>query len=58
VLQTVPQAVPAVVQDATGQQWRVTDITGASALVSIFMMGAFAILAWIRLVNQEKAAIN
>ena len=54
VLQTVPKAVPAIVLDSTGKPWRVADITGASALVSIFVMGAFSVLAWTRLVEQEK----
>jgi putative membrane protein len=58
VLQVIPRAVPAVVQDSTGKPWRVADITGASALVSIFVMGAFSVLAWIRLIEQEKAAID
>jgi putative membrane protein len=47
--------VPEFVADPTGRQWRVEAITGASALVSIFVMGAFAAIAWIRLVEQEQA---
>lgn len=47
LLQPLPHAVPAVVQDPTGKQWQVADITAASALVSVFVMGAFAALAWI-----------
>jgi putative membrane protein len=47
LLQAIPPAVPAVVQDPTGKQWRATDITAASALVSVFVMGAFAAMAWI-----------
>jgi len=58
VLQTVRRPDPAVVQDPTGHLWRIADITGASALVSIFVMGAFAVLAWIRLVEQEKGATD
>ena len=58
VLQVIPQAAPAVVQDATGNAWRAADITGASALVSIFVMGAFAVLAWVRLAELEKAATD
>ena len=27
--------------------WKVSEITGACALVSIFSMGAFALLAWV-----------
>jgi hypothetical protein len=44
-----------LVRDPSGQLWRVADITAASALVSIFAMGAFAVLAWIRS-NQERIA--
>jgi putative membrane protein len=44
---------PSVVADPAGVQWRVHDITAASALVSIFVMGAFAVIAWIRLAGQE-----
>ncbi|MGB7822728.1 MAG: hypothetical protein WBL22_11100, partial [Candidatus Sulfotelmatobacter sp.] len=33
--------------------WKVSDITGACALVSIFLMGAFAVLAWMRLADQN-----
>ena len=48
----------AVVQDPTGHAWRVADITAASALVSIFGMGAFAVVAWIRLNQQQTAATD
>jgi len=58
VLQTSSHLAPAVVQDPTGTLWRVVDITGASALVSIFVMGAFMMVAWIRLVEQEKSATD
>jgi putative membrane protein len=44
-----------LVRVPSGQLWRVADITAASALVSIFAMGAFAVLAWIRS-NQERIA--
>jgi hypothetical protein len=47
VLQTLVHANPAVVQDPTGRQWLAADIIAASALVSVFVMGAFATLAWI-----------
>jgi uncharacterized membrane protein len=49
LLLIIPQAGPSVVSDPAGAQWKVSDITGASALVSIFVMGAFALLAWVRL---------
>jgi uncharacterized membrane protein len=53
VLQTIPHAVPAVVQDPTGHTWVAAEITAASALVSIFVMGAFAAIAWVRLAEFE-----
>jgi putative membrane protein len=58
VLQVLPAPVPAVVQDPTGRAWRVADITGASALVSIFVMGSFAALAWVRMARRERDAID
>ena len=54
VLQTAHRADPAFLQDPAGRMWRVADITAASALVSIFVMGAFAALAWIKIAKQEK----
>jgi hypothetical protein len=58
VLQAVSTRAPAVVQDPTGQQWRYADIAGASALVSIFVMGGFAAIAWVRLAEQEKSSTD
>ena len=46
----------AVVSDGSGATWNVRDIVGASALVSIFTMGAFALLAWIRLKERTAEA--
>jgi putative membrane protein len=54
VLQTLRRPDAAFVQDPAGHWWRVVDITAASALVSIFVMGAFAALAWTKLVKQQK----
>jgi putative membrane protein len=56
VLQTIPNPVPAIVHDPTGTPWRVADITRASALVSIFVMGTFAALACARLIRQQNHA--
>jgi hypothetical protein len=39
-------------------QWKRGDITGACALASIFTMGAFALLAWVRLTDQKDEAGN
>jgi uncharacterized membrane protein len=43
-----------IVSDPTGKQWYVSDITGTCALVTIFTMGAFVFLAWIRLLDQQR----
>ena len=58
VLQVFSHQAPAVVMDPTGKQWSYADIAGASALVSIFVMGAFAAIAWVRLAEQENDAIS
>jgi uncharacterized membrane protein len=44
-LEAIPRTSPALVADPTGKLWRVADITRASALVSIFVMGFFVVLA-------------
>lgn len=49
LLLLIPPAASSVVADATGTTWRVSDIISASALVSVFLMGAFVLLAWVRL---------
>jgi hypothetical protein len=56
VLQIVSPLAPTIVPDPTGKQWSYADVAGASAVVSIFVMGAFAVIAWVRLAEQEKAA--
>jgi putative membrane protein len=56
VLQVIPAQVPAVVHDPAGHAWQAAHIIGASALVSIFIMGTFASLAWMRLATQTKPA--
>ena len=53
VLQMIPTPNPAEVRDPTGKLWRVADITAASALVSIFAMGGFAVCAWVRLPDAD-----
>jgi len=52
----IPRAGLSVVSDPTGKQWKVSDITGTCALVTIFTMGSFAPLAWARLANQKAEA--
>ncbi|MGO9338581.1 MAG: carotenoid biosynthesis protein [Terracidiphilus sp.] len=58
VCQIFGRPISAIVQDPSGHPWRVADITAASALVSIFVMGAFAVFAWIRLTGRENAATD
>lgn len=59
LLLLIPTATaPATVSDPTGGLWRVHDIVAASALVSIFTMGTFAVIAAARLAlahTQSKA---
>ncbi len=54
ILQVLPTPRPDVVADPTGRLWRIADITRASALVSIFVMGAFVGLAWLRLARRQR----
>jgi uncharacterized membrane protein len=58
LLLLIPHAGPAVVLDATGVQWRVSEIVGASALVSMFLMGGFVLLALLRLNNGSGTPIE
>lgn len=54
VLLAVVPAGASVVADPTGRQWNARDIVEVSVLVSVFVMGAFALLAWARLTNQAQ----
>lgn len=49
VIIVLPKPTRPVVFDSTGTPWHVSAITGTCALVSIFVMGAFPIIAWVRL---------
>ena len=53
ILPAFPSTGLSVVSDATGAQWRVSDIIASCALVSIFTMGAFALLAWVKLTDPK-----
>lgn len=48
----LPKRGPAVVFDPTGTPWNVSAITGNCALFCIFVMGAFAAIAWVRLSDE------
>jgi Carotenoid biosynthesis protein len=50
----VPQT-PDPVADATGRLWPLRSITGACALATVFTMGAFLLLACIRLADRPHA---
>jgi len=56
ILLVIPRAKPPVISDAAGASWRVRDISGTCALISIFVMGAFALLAWTRVSDQETSS--
>jgi uncharacterized membrane protein len=47
LLLLIPQTGPSVVSDPSGAQWKVSSITAASAMATIFTMGIFVLLAWI-----------
>lgn len=50
----IPQSGASVVSDPAGTQWKVSHIVGACALVSIFIMGGFALLAWTKSANRQS----
>ena len=56
LLVLLPQSRSTVVSDPAGTRWRVSDITATCALVTILTMGTFALLAWVRLTDQESKA--
>ncbi|WP_433968212.1 carotenoid biosynthesis protein [Tunturiibacter gelidiferens] len=49
ILLAIPSATQVVVTDASGRQWMTADILRSCVLVSIFLMGAFALIAWSKL---------
>lgn len=53
----IPHHAVAVISDPAGVQWRISCIVEACALVSVFVMGAFAFAAWARL-NKPDASIR
>jgi uncharacterized membrane protein len=54
IIVVLPKRVSAVVFDPMGTPWNVSAITGTCALVSAFVMGAFAVIAWVRLSDQTS----
>ena len=55
LLLLIPRPNPAVVSDPSGAVWRVADITAATALVSLFVMGAFAVLAVVQMPKRTPS---
>jgi len=47
---------PATITDPSGRQWLTSDILRANLLVSVFVMGGFALIAWLRLRNPTKSS--
>jgi hypothetical protein len=54
ILLIAQPGTPAVITDPSGRQWLASDILRADVLVSFFIMGGFALMAWLRLRNQPK----
>jgi len=50
----IPTPRHPVVSDATGTAWRVSDITMACAVASLFLMGGFSLWAWVRLGESSR----
>jgi uncharacterized membrane protein len=57
LLLTIPRSGPSWVSDPAGVYWKVNVIIEVCALNSTFIMGAFAVLAWVKLPDQRATAI-
>jgi uncharacterized membrane protein len=55
VLLAIPSTAGLAVTDATGNTWQISHIVGISILVSVFVMGAFAFIAWARLTLADPS---
>lgn len=55
VLFAVSVVEPKTVMDGAGHVWMVADIIAMCVLVSVFVMGAFAVMAWAGLANCKRA---
>ena len=56
LLLLLPHHGPSAVTDPVGTQWQVAGITAATALVSMFLMGSFVVIAWARLYDPSRAS--
>ena len=48
LLLLIPRPAAALVVDAAGTPWKTSNLIGTCALISVFLMGAFALFAWVR----------
>jgi uncharacterized membrane protein len=53
LLLLIPWPGLTTVSDPSGRQWQVSSIVGACVLVSVFVMGAFAVTAWVRVADCD-----
>jgi uncharacterized membrane protein len=53
ILLLIPRPGPRVVFDPAGVQWRVADITANAAVISVFTMGGFALIAGLRVFDRK-----
>ncbi|MGB6160464.1 MAG: carotenoid biosynthesis protein [Acidobacteriaceae bacterium] len=44
----IPAGFPATITDAAGRRWLTSDVVGNCVVISIFVMGPFAVIAWAR----------
>jgi uncharacterized membrane protein len=56
LLLLIPRPGLTSVSDPPGRQWQVSSIVGACALVSVFVMGAFAVMAWVRVADYQEGS--
>jgi uncharacterized membrane protein len=56
ILLIAQPGTPAAITDPSGRQWLTSDILRADVLVSVFVMGGIALIAWLRLRNQTKSS--
>ena len=45
---SVPAGYPRIIADAAGRRWLMADVVGNCVLVSVFLMGPLALIAWAR----------
>ena len=58
VLRLLSHSGSGTVSDPAGVQWSVHSINGVSAMASLFIMGAFALFAWFRVIVEREETNN